>query len=118
MRNGWSVFVLGPATLLLLAAGNGRSEGSAKASFTDTTGWPATFGFGRKATTTEISRLDIDVRSDGTGLPAGTGNGRRGRIIYEVKCATCHGKNGREGPFVQLVGPMGDSSRAKTIGNY
>jgi cytochrome c len=54
----------------------------------------------------------------GAGLPAGMGSARRGRTVYELKCASCHGKNGSEGPFVPLVGVMGDTGRAKTIGNY
>jgi hypothetical protein len=30
----------------------------------------------------------------------------------------CHGRTGVEGPFARLVGPMGDTTKAKTIGNY
>lgn len=79
---------------------------------------PGHFGFGRTATTTEITALDIDVRPDGTGLPPGSGSVTSGAITYEQKCASCHGKTGTEGPFNKLVGVMGDTTKAKTIGNY
>jgi len=80
--------------------------------------WPSKFGFGKIASTNEISRIDIDIMPDGTGLPRGAGFANRGREIYLVKCASCHGRTGREGPNSKLVGPMGDTTKDKTIGNY
>jgi Cytochrome c len=80
---------------------------------------PESFGFGRLATEEEIARWDIDVSLDGKGLPDGAGTVPEGRRIYAEKCAACHGKTGKEGPYNQLVGPAGDTTtRAKTIGNY
>jgi cytochrome c len=76
------------------------------------------FGFGRPATPKEISSMDLAIRPDGKGLPPGSGTAPKGRAIYLLKCAACHGKTGVEGPFARLVGPMGDTTRAKTIGNY
>jgi len=76
------------------------------------------FGFGRPATPQEIAALDVAIRPDGKGLPPGSGTAREGKVIYAIKCAACHGKTGTEGPFSRLVGPMGDTTRAKTIGNY
>ncbi|HEY4334442.1 MAG TPA: cytochrome c [Puia sp.] len=76
------------------------------------------FGFGRPATPKEISTMDLTIRPDGKGLPPGSGIASKGRAIYLLKCAACHGKTGVEGPFSRLVGPMGDTTRAKTIGNY
>jgi len=86
--------------------------------YKDTTGWPVSFGFGRVATPKEITALDISVRPDGKGLPAGSGNPQSGKMIYQIKCAACHGKTGIEGPFSRLVARMGDTTKAKTIGNY
>jgi cytochrome c len=80
--------------------------------------WPASFGFGRTADAREIAALDIAVRPDGKGLPAGEGRVPEGRQLYAVKCAACHGVTGREGPYAVLVGAMGDTTKAKTIGNY
>ena len=77
------------------------------------------FGFGRPATATDITRLDIDVRPDGAGLPKGSGTVLTGKAIYATKCAVCHGATGTEGPQGALVSPAGDTARkVKTIGNY
>ena len=62
--------------------------------------------------------MDISIRPDGKGLPPGSGTAATGKELYAVKCAACHGKTGTEGPYARLVGPMGDTTKAKTIGNY
>jgi len=81
-------------------------------------GQPSSFGFGRTASKAEIAAESIAVGPDGRGLPAGTGDVRSGRLLYATKCAACHGLTGKEGPAVRLVGAMGDTGKAKTIGNY
>ena len=65
---------------------------------------PATLGIGRSATPAEISAWDIDVRPDGVGLPPGRGAVTEGETIYAARCASCHGKTGKEGPNDRLVG--------------
>lgn len=80
--------------------------------------WPARFGIGRPATAAEIAAWDISIRPDGWGLPPGSGNAQTGAQVYAVKCAACHGRTGKEGPYARLVGPMGDTTKAKAIGNY
>jgi cytochrome c len=70
--------------------------------------------------------LDIDIGSDGRGLPDGRGTVAEGEAIYAARCAVCHGRTGREGPQDVLVGreprdgfPFGrDPALKKTIGNY
>lgn len=89
---------------------------------------PERFGFGRTPTEAEIKAIDIDVRPDGKGLPAGEGTVAEGRDIFKIKCAACHGLTGKEGPQDKLVGrtpqegsPFAESvelARQKTIGNY
>jgi S-disulfanyl-L-cysteine oxidoreductase SoxD len=79
---------------------------------------PARFGIGRPATKAEIAAWDISIRPDGKGLPPGSGTAQDGKEIYAAKCAACHGRTGTEGPYARLVGTMGDTTRAKTIGNY
>ena len=64
----------------------------------------------------KIAALDIDVRPDGKGLPAGSGTVQEGRKLYAQKCASCHGNNGVGGPYSHLV--SSDTSKARTIGNY
>ncbi len=81
------------------------------------------FGFGRPATPAEIAALDIDVRADGAGLPAGSGTAKEGAAIYAAKCSVCHGPTGKEGPYDQLVGPnpgkrSSGPKDSRTVGNY
>ena len=88
--------------------------------------WPASFGIGRPASAAEIAAVDIDVRPDGAGLPAGTGTVATGKALYAAKCAACHGPTGTEGPNDKLVSltPNPDFSfgrdltQVRTIGNY
>ncbi len=61
-------------------------------------------GIGTPATRDQIAALDIDVRPDGTGLPAGSGTATAGAPIYAQKCAACHGANGEGGAAEVLVG--------------
>ena len=62
------------------------------------------FGIGTPATPEQIAALDIDVRPDGAGLPAGSGTARGGAEVYAQKCAACHGANGEGGTADVLVG--------------
>lgn len=79
-----------------------------------------TFGFGRKATKEEIDRVDIDVRPDGKGLPAGSGIVSKGKMLFETKCVACHGVGGVGGINGSLVTNKNPSvkKKEKTIGNY
>lgn len=87
----------------------------------DTTGWPASFALGRPASAVEIEKLDIDVRPDGVGLPAGEGTAIAGKTIYMTKCVACHGTDTTSGD-AKLLGPVLISEhpgkKNKTIGNY
>src|SRR5213594_349830 len=108
-------------TALLVTAAEAQAQ-PAKAP----TKQPATFGIGRAATPAEIAALDIDVGPDGAGLPPGRGTSADGAPIYAARCASCHGKTGKEGPNDVLVGripgdafPFARDPRApKTIGSY
>ena len=116
--------------ILLSALGvyyNGTSHPEVKNSIpgieanSDTTHVPTSFGFGRAATQAEIDKIDIDVRPDGKGLPAGSGIASKGKIIFDTKCVACHGAGGIGGPNGSLVTNTVEvkGKRAeKTIGNY
>lgn len=84
--------------------------------------WPSTFGLGRTPTPQEIAKLDIDVRPDGLGLPAGSGTPKEGLAIYQVKCLACHTRSTGNTPVASLgpalITDSLSSSRVKTIGNY
>jgi len=70
----------------------------------------------------EITKWNIDVRSDGTGLPEGRGTVNQGERIYEKKCAACHGEFGEGvGRNPSLFGGEGtlDSGQPeRRIGGY
>jgi cytochrome c len=79
----------------------------------------ARYGYGRLATQKEIDSLNISIRPDGKGLPAGNGLADSGRVIFLAKCAACHGPTGAEPTPNRLVAVFGDTSvKARTIGNY
>ncbi|MEK6194368.1 MAG: cytochrome C, partial [Deltaproteobacteria bacterium] len=52
------------------------------------------YGIGAPATASEIAGWDIDIRPDGKGLPPGSGSVEDGEMMYEEKCASCHGSFG------------------------
>jgi S-disulfanyl-L-cysteine oxidoreductase SoxD len=68
---------------------------------------PLQFGFGKPATTQEIAGWDIDVRPDGIGLPKGRGSVAQGQVLYDEKCASCHGTFGESNSYLQIAGGVG-----------
>jgi cytochrome c len=86
-------------------------------------------GLGRPATAEEIAALDVDVRPDGVGLPAGGSTALIGSSVYAAQCASCHGAEGQgTAAGAALVGrpPTGDfpfgaqsiPENQKTVGSY
>ncbi|MFN7723623.1 MAG: c-type cytochrome [Rubrivivax sp.] len=62
-------------------------------------------GIGRAATPAEVAAWDIDVRPDFKGLPRGAGSVAQGMVVWESKCASCHGVFGESNEvFTPLVG--------------
>ncbi|MES2510344.1 MAG: c-type cytochrome [Pseudomonadota bacterium] len=62
-------------------------------------------GIGRTATPAEIRAWDIDVRPDFKGLPKGQGSVKQGEVIWEAKCASCHGSFGESSEvFTPIAG--------------
>ena len=62
-------------------------------------------GVGRAATPAEVEAWDIDVRPDFKGLPKGSGSVEQGQVIWEAKCASCHGTFGENNTvFTPLIG--------------
>jgi cytochrome c len=64
---------------------------------------PAYPGIGRAATAGEVTAWNIDVRPDFTGLPAGSGTVAAGQVVWESKCAACHGYFGESN---KVAGPV------------
>jgi S-disulfanyl-L-cysteine oxidoreductase SoxD len=87
-------------------------------------GYPSKFGFGEPATEQDIARVAIAIPADGKGLPPGTGNYARGKQVYEVACAACHGvdlkgvaglPNMPSGAALRLIGGRGTLTSQKPI---
>ena len=78
----------------------------ANAAYAQSTQGSAKFpGIGRNATPAEVVAWDIDVRSDFKGLPKGSGSVAQGQVIWEAKCASCHGVFGESNEiFTPIAG--------------
>jgi len=80
------------------------------------------YGIGKPATPAEIAGWDIDIRPDGVGLPPGSGSVEDGEMLYEEKCASCHGSFGEGvGRYPKLAGGEGtltDDRPDRTVGSY
>lgn len=123
-----TVFLLSGLLFALLSEASYPAPGDSAAmvlqtsadSLPDPASGVAHFGFGRPAIEAEIAILDIDIRPDGKGLPAGTGIATTGRAIFDQKCAACHGVGGIGGPQGSLVVSVDSTGKRKekTIGNY
>ena len=60
---------------------------------------------GRVAIDKEIAAWDIDVRPDFKGLPIGSGSVSMGQLVWDEKCASCHGSFGELNEvFTPIVG--------------
>jgi cytochrome c len=80
------------------------------------------YGYGEEASESAIAGWDIDIRPDGMGLPFGSGSVEDGELLYEEKCAWCHGSFG-EGVdrYPVLAGGDGTLKQErpeKTVGSY
>lgn len=82
--------------------------------------WAQTPNLGKPLGPSDIAAWDINVLPDGTGLPPGSGTPAEGARIYSMKCATCHGENGKGGSNARLAGgdPIKDMETEKTIANF
>jgi S-disulfanyl-L-cysteine oxidoreductase SoxD len=62
-------------------------------------------GVGSPATPAEVAAWNIDVRPDFQGLPKGSGSVAQGQVIWDNKCASCHGTFGESNEvFTPLAG--------------
>ena len=80
------------------------------------------YGYGQDATAEQIAGWDIDIRPDGMGLPPGGATPEDGEMLYEDKCASCHGSFGEGvGRYPVLSGGEGTLTEArpeKTVGSF
>ena len=87
-----------------------------------TSGYHATgpVGLGKPITENQIKAWNIDVGPSGAGLPVGSGTASTGEIIYQQKCASCHGDKGQGGIANRLVGggSLNTDKPVKTVGSF
>lgn len=104
-----------PLPALLFAAGTMTMGGAFAAE-------PGYYGYGKPATPQQIAGWDIDVRPDGTGLPAGSGSVNRGADLFAEQCAACHGTFGEgAGRYPALAGgkdTLTEDRPQKTVGSF
>ncbi len=93
-------------------------------------GYPARFEFGAPASAEDIARLAIAIPADGKGLPPGRGDYAKGKQVYEIACAACHGAdlkgvaglpNMPSGAALRLIGGRGTLTSQKptvTVESY
>jgi cytochrome c len=84
---------------------------------------PGRYGIGTPAEAELIAALDVDVRADGHGLPAGTGNYEAGAVLFSQLCVDCHGENllgGRErgGALIGGRGTLTSEYPRRTVESY
>ncbi len=80
----------------------------------------ADYGLGRAATAAEVAQWDIDVRADGQGLPPGRGSVADGQMLYDDKCASCHGVFGESNDYMAIAGGVGSlktNAPTRTVGS-
>ena len=70
---------------------------------------------GRPVSAEELTKLDITILPDGSGLPEGSGSVADGAQVYSQKCQGCHGANGVGGPFDRLTGGVGSLTTDKPV---
>jgi S-disulfanyl-L-cysteine oxidoreductase SoxD len=63
----------------------------------------STYGVGRTPTAAEIRAWDIMISPTGAELPPGSGTATQGAVVYQQKCAGCHGAAGVGGEAPRLV---------------
>lgn len=69
-------------------------------------------GIGRQATAAEVAAWDIDVRADFKGLPPGSGSVAQGQVVWEARCAACHGYFGESN---EVFTPIAGGTTAQDI---
>lgn len=80
------------------------------------------YGLGRIALPAEIAAWDVDVLTDGRGLPEGSGDAATGEEVFAEQCAACHGDfaEGVDNWPVLAGGfdTLADKDPVKTVGSY
>lgn len=76
---------------------------------------------GSPVSTAAVSAFETTVFPDGKGLPPGQGRASDGAQIYDERCSSCHGPEGRGETAEELVSqdePLSAPDAAQTVGSY
>jgi mono/diheme cytochrome c family protein len=83
---------------------------------------PAPPKLGKPATADDIAKIDISITPDGKGLPAGSGSVAQGEMVFQQKCAVCHGAKAEGTPsgdrLVGGIGSLATDTPVKTVNSY
>ena len=78
-------------------------------------------GLGTPVSEDQLAGFDLIAETDGSGFPAGSGNAREGKAVYDANCAACHAYNG-EGISGNTIIAGGDinseGTPLRTVGSY
>ena len=69
----------------------------------------------------DASQVDFVIMPNGDGLPQGSGDANIGKVLYDIQCIACHGKNAIGGINGDLAGGHGTINGPlpkKTVGSY
>ncbi len=76
---------------------------------------------GQPITESQLTDFDLIAGPDGAGFPDGSGSVQQGKIVYESKCAACHGLSGQGlSASTRLVGGdmQSEANPIKTVGSF
>src|SRR5262245_38290551 len=70
-------------------------------------------GLGQSVSEADLAVWDISIGQDDEGVAPGSGTPAQGKVVYEQKCESCHGKEASGGRNARLV-----STTDRTVTNY
>ena len=76
---------------------------------------------GTPVSESQLQDFDLIAQPDGSGYPEGSGTAIQGKVIFERRCAACHGMNGEgTSALTRLVGGdmQSEERPIRTVGSY
>lgn len=76
---------------------------------------------GTPVTETQLENFDLIAQPDGSGYPEGGGTAVQGKVVFERRCAACHGIEGEgTSALTRLVGGdmQSEERPIRTVGSY
>jgi S-disulfanyl-L-cysteine oxidoreductase SoxD len=76
---------------------------------------------GEAVSASDLALADYTILPNGAGLPAGSGDAKKGATVYLQNCLACHGMGGTNGLNDRLVGGHGSlltDNPVRTVGSF